>query len=216
MSKLQTINDYLNVNKMMDKMLGDIRVNFRKELKSIIGITQNVIDRCSIEFENNKEKMVLIFNVDNSFLINLLTNSNENPFEDPDPDNKVYIKLAAIDLVSEVAVIVKTKYEELLEEILNSIYNENNNILKQKKILMEKNNSFFFRLFHKNVDIAISNMDFALEKINEMKRIIQEELRLFNETIETGVINTFIDEGSNGLGMVNIKKTYIDEGAEAV
>jgi len=211
MTKNETINEYLNLNKVMDKILGDVKVNFNRELKSIIGITQVIIERCYIDFENNKENVTLSLNIDEPFLINLLTGrESENPFEDT--DNKVFVKLASVDLVGGYVKVVKTKYVDLLNEILDSINQEISGIENERKVIMEKSKGFWWRLFHNQYNKALENMDLVISKINDIKKIITEEKRLFNDTIENGIIKTFIEESSAGLGIMDIKTLYVDEG----
>lgn len=211
MTKNETINEYLNLNKVMDKILGDVKVSFNRELKSIIGITQTIIDRCYVDFENNKENVTLSLNIDEPFLINLLTNREfENPFEDT--GSKVFVKLASVDLVGGYVEVVKTKYADLLNEILDSINQEISGIENERKVIMEKSKGFWWRLFHNQYNKALETMDLAISKINDIKKIITEEKRLFNDTIENGVIKTFIEESSAGLGIMNIKTLYVDEG----
>jgi len=211
MTKNETINEYLNLNKVMDKILGDVKVSFNRELKSVIGITQTIIDRCYVDFENNKENVTLSLNIDEPFLINLLTNREfENPFEDT--GSKVFVKLASVDLVGGYVEVVKTKYADLLNEILDSINQEISGIENERKVIMEKSKGFWWRLFHNQYNKALETMDLAISKINDIKKIITEEKRLFNDTIENGVIKTFIEESSAGLGIMNIKTLYVDEG----
>jgi predicted Zn-dependent protease len=196
MTKSETVNSFLELSKKMSFMLDQCNIDFNKECNAIIGLTKENINKFSIVYNIDKHNVLLVYKVENPTLLNV-TNHSET----------VNVSFAEIDFVSET--ITKTDYENYLnivDLVLDTFDKEKITLEKEKSILYNKSNNFWFRLTHPRVGTAIKNIDSALNQLNQYESdIVKEKDLLANKTIIDDIFKTFVDEVGHTYGLMNLK-----------
>lgn len=197
--KSETVNNYLALSKKMDNLLEELRVKFKKELRAIIGITQEQIDKLDVSYIDEKNNIVLYYKMSNDEILNKCLGCD---------DNINYI-FAKIDLNTEKCSLYDSrKYmDEMLDLIIKGVLDKIKEIEDQKNILYEKNKSFWFRLFHPDIEYAINTMNQTIKGFDELKQTAEKEKRYIREEFIDPICKTFIEEMSSTYGFMNILVT---------
>jgi len=199
--KSETVNQFLNLSKAMDNMLKQLQVDFRHECKAIQNITINLIDRFCIEYNLEKDTVHLCYIIDDPFLLQAM--------ETNETQHKV---ACAVDFVSETYVIPEREtYKDFLNVMISAANTEIISLDKQIDILNEKSKSFWFRLFHPNTPIAISNIIEARKRIDDVVTTLKREIDYMSNGLVEQMIKTYIEEVKHTYGLMDLRLVTGDE-----
>lgn len=205
MLKSEIVKTYLSSMKSMNDSLVEFKPKFIHEAKTITMLSENKINRFDVEYNDERDKLLLSFEINDTLILNSMNCQDTN----------LKVLLATIDFVSETywnSKKNKDEYNKLLA-LLVSVTNDRMATLKeQKDILTKKADNFIFRLFHKNIDIAIQNLNNAIKDVENDNYKIRKELEFFNSSTKDKVIKTFVEEAKAHYGFMNLQsKTEVND-----
>ena len=192
MKKSETLNNYLQFYHLMEGLLSNMKVNFRKEVKDIIGITQEDIEKLSVKYIDNNTKIALFYEIKNPYLLKAFKKMDEDY-----DDEAIRGILVKADFVTETYSDLKFSskpYIDMIKIYLISIDNELSALNTEKEILINKSKNFIWKLFHPKVETAIYNINTAIEEVEKVKNTINEEKESFeNDGIINKIVKSFVE-----------------------
>ena len=201
MIKSETVNQYLNLSKAMDNMLKQLQVDFRHECKAIQNITTNLIDRFCIDYNIEKDTVLLCYIIDDPFLLHAM-----------ETDKTQHKVTCIVDFVSETYTIPdREPYKDFLNMMITAANTEIISLNKQIDILTEKSKSFWFKLFHPNIDIAISNINEARKRVEDVLSMLKKEIEYMSNGLIDQIVKTYIEEIKHTYGLMDLKLVTGDE-----
>lgn len=203
MKKSEILNSYLLYNNAMEGLLSDMKVNFRHEVKDIIGVNQSDIDQFSVEYIDNKTKVALFYEVTLPIVNQAMDLAEKN--------EQGHAKgiIATADLVSETysdMKVVNKPYVDILSVIHMTTENELNALNNEKNILIDKAKKPVWKLFHPKINIALENMNKAITEVDKINNSVINEKRKFeSDEIISKVIKSFVDATEVTYGIDGLK-----------
>lgn len=203
MKKSEILNSYLLYNNAMEGLLSDMKVNFRHEVKDIIGITQSDIDQFSVEYIDNKTKVALFYEV----TLPIVNQAMDLAEKNEQGHSKGII--ATADLVSETysdMKVVNKPYVDILSVIHMTTENELTALNDEKNIIIDKAKKPIWKLFHPKINIALDNMNKAITEVDKINNSVINEKRKFeSDEIISKVIKSFVDATEVTYGIDGLK-----------
>ena len=203
MKKSEILNSYLLYNNAMEGLLSDMKVNFRHEVKDIIGVNQSDIDQFSVEYIDNKTKIALFYEVTLPIVNQTMDLAEKN--------EQGHAKgiIATADLVSETysdMKVVNKPYVDILSVIHMTTENELNALNNEKNILIDKAKKPVWKFFHPKINIALDNMSKAITEVDKINNSVINEKRKFeSDEIISKVIKSFVDATEITYGIDGMK-----------
>ncbi|HOC98143.1 MAG TPA: hypothetical protein PKK80_03820 [Bacilli bacterium] len=195
MKKSEIVSNYIDLSNKMEGLLSDMKVNFRKEMKDIIGITQNDMDRFSIEYTDNKTKLNLNYKVTIPIIYQAVMGEN----------NESDGVMLTSDLVSETYSDIRVNindYLEVISLVQMSVNNELKGLYSERDILTNKSKKTLWKLFHPKADVAISNINTAINEVEKINKELNNEKNKFeNSNIMKDVLNSFVEATKTTYGL---------------
>lgn len=195
MKKSEIVSNYIDLSNKMEGLLSDMKVNFRKEMKDIIGITQNDMDRFSVEYTDNKTKLNLNYKVTIPIIYQAVMGEN----------NESDGVMLTSDLVSETYSDIRVNvndYLEVISLVQMSVNNELKGLYSERDILTNKSKKTLWKLFHPKADVAISNINTAINEVEKINKELDNEKNKFeNSNIMKDVLNSFVEATKTTYGL---------------
>jgi len=195
MKKSEIVSNYIDLSNKMEGLLSDMKVNFRKEMKDIIGITQNDMDRFSVEYTDNKTKLNLNYKVTIPIIYQAVMG------EDNESDGVMLTSDLVSETYSDIRVNVND-YLEVISLVQMSVNNELKGLYNERDILTNKSKKTLWKLFHPKADIAISNINTAINEVEKINKELDNEKNKFeNSNIMKDVLNSFVEATKTTYGL---------------
>lgn len=190
MMKSEKLANYISFLNEQNFSLDYLDKKFNIELHSIPNLTNENIERIKLKKSNDLLKIYLIFMVNHEHYI--------------DGEDEKFIKLAEIDLSTEVCTIANyERYNIYISKLIEDYLETKSSIFEDITTINNKNN-LLRKIFKKYYQNKINHYQDTINMLNDIIKNCMEEKSIFNDNTVIKIIKTFIEE-TNAIFGIQIK-----------